>query len=74
MLALLGVLLAIMGFTYSMTKEHERNAKKLISLENYRCRHKSLPDSLTFEIIVKEAPQQLEKLLANNQPEAKASS
>lgn len=61
------MLITIARFTLEMTREHERNAKKLIALENYRSKHKSLPDSLTFETIKSESLQQLEKRLVETE-------
>jgi hypothetical protein len=40
----------------------------LCMLEDYRFKHKSLPDQVTFRKIVESKPEELEKLLKENEP------
>jgi len=42
---------------------HEGNTRKMIALENHRSKYGSLPDDLTFEMIVRLKPDELVKKL-----------
>ena len=55
----------LMDFTKSMLREHEDNRRRLIALENYRMKNRSLPDGMTFEKIVGSPPEDLEKSLGS---------
>ena len=65
---LLATVFAVFLASRSITRAHEHNQRKLIALEKYRSQHKSVPDSLTFEMIVKKKPEDLEKFLVENEP------
>lgn len=64
---LLAVTIIMMLISTDITKEHESNLKKFIALENYRSKHKSLPDSLTLNKIIASKPPDIEKILAEDQ-------
>jgi hypothetical protein len=55
----------LQDLTKLLLRENEDNRKRLIALENYRMKHRSLPDETTFEKIVGSSPEDLEKLLGS---------
>lgn len=60
---LVGAFFSLGRSSFMVMREHNRNLSKLILLETHRSKYKSLPDSLTFDVIVNRAPRQLEGLL-----------
>ena len=64
----LGVILLAIGASLSAAWKYNQEThsfeERLFVLERYRSKHKSLPDEVTFEWIVKSKPEDLEKLLA----------
>jgi len=48
---------------WKISREYENNERKLTALEDYRSRHKSLPEGLTFQCIIASEYKDLEKIL-----------
>jgi hypothetical protein len=57
-----GVALLFFAFYRTIRHVYRGHERRLLALERYRSRHKSLPDSITLELVVKQ-PDKAEKLL-----------